>query len=138
MPILARHSQREGYRSDMRLWQGFGLNPFISPQERRRNFSTQDFERQGFASNPAKHSSSARTRKAISSGVSRWGATSRIVSWFCRHEPPAVAFRYQGYAAQPRHDAQINAPQKLPWISRATSTSPAARTIGSGKFRVAA
>jgi hypothetical protein len=29
------------------------------------------------------------------------------------HEPPAVAFRYQGYAAQPRHDAQINAPQKL-------------------------
>jgi hypothetical protein len=29
------------------------------------------------------------------------------------HEPPAVAFRYQGYAAQPSHDAQINAPQKL-------------------------
>jgi hypothetical protein len=25
----------------------------------------------------------------------------------------AVAFRYQGYATQPRHDAQINAPQKL-------------------------
>jgi|SRR5262244_1552343 len=48
MPILAGHSQRQGYRSDIRLRQGFGLNPFISSQERRRNFSTQDFERQGF------------------------------------------------------------------------------------------
>jgi hypothetical protein len=55
MPILARHSQRQGYRSDMRLRQGFGLNLFISPQERRRNFSAQDFERQGFATNPAKN-----------------------------------------------------------------------------------
>ena len=38
---------------------GAGLVPvgrgFISPQERRRNFSTQDFERQGFASYPAKN-----------------------------------------------------------------------------------
>jgi hypothetical protein len=91
---------------------------------------------------PSRHSSSARTRKASSSGVSRCGAMTRIVSWFCppceiseqRVEVESMLLRPQPLGAR---DAMRRVDERAIHVEQhgLTREYPAVRTIGCSQLK---